>query len=73
MDFSDNFGLEKLFISCTPIFETETMFRGSELWSHHLMAEIHKQNYPANSFCLYKLTLLQTFEVEAENASVPVR
>ena len=29
MDFPGNFGLEKLFISCTPIFETETMFRGS--------------------------------------------
>ena len=29
LDSSDNFGLEKLFISCTPIFETETMFRGS--------------------------------------------
>ena len=31
MDFSGNFGLEKLFISCTPIFESETMFRGSVL------------------------------------------
>ena len=27
MDSSDNFGLEKLFISSTPIFETEKMFR----------------------------------------------
>ena len=51
MDSSDNFGLKKLFISFTPIFEAETMFRGSVIYKRKYILTSRKTLI---NFCLMR-------------------